>query len=483
MCWQRKNFPFSFDRHRFSNQSERNSFIYKPYKRENGVLSSRRDRMRTRLNEVSLFMLLVAALLLCSSDFQGVKAQYATAITITINPDGSFTPSSAALIRTTEEGRDIYTLTAHLGRCVITVKKDYTTIDGAGYSISGGEGSVETGVVLQGRQGVIIKNLRVHDFQNGIKMKDCGLCQLYRNTIYRFRQSAIEISGASYWNNIQGNIFQYGSGTGIVLSGTSEGTTVVSNILDHNDVGIEIKDTSKNNIIANNAFTDNDRQYGDSNNQINHWNGDYDGSKGNYWSDYASRFPENDFLSGENQDQPGSDDVWDHPYYIYESSVYDRYPLVSPPISITCNVSPYSSINLYNYEVKIYGEITPVTDIVTVTLTIRTNASATPTEVPIDTNETGSYEYQLNANYPLTYTVEASWRGNENQIYATSPVLAFSTYWDETQQIPDPNAPEEPWWENIPGFPLESIIIGTLLALGLLYFTKKHSSTTLPTPK
>jgi parallel beta-helix repeat protein len=162
----------------------------------------------------------------------------------------------------------------------------------------------------------------MRDFQYGVGLQDCGSCQIFRNTIHGSKYSAIELSGASYWNNIQGNIITNG-GTGIVLSGTSESTTVVNNIVERNDVGIEIKDMSKDNTITKNAFIDNDRQYGDFNNQENRWNGDYDASRGNYWSDFVSRFPEGDSSSGENQNQPGSDGIWDHPYYIYGSSVYD----------------------------------------------------------------------------------------------------------------------------------------------------------------
>ena len=36
---------------------------------------------------------------------------------------------------------------------------------------------------------------------------------------------------------------------------------------------------------------------------------------------------------------------------------------------------------------------------------------------------------------------------------------------------------------SIPGFPLESIVIGLLLAIGIIYITKKKSSASLPTSK
>jgi hypothetical protein len=117
----------------------------------------------------------------------------------------------------------------------------------------------------------------------------------------------------------------------------------------------------------------------------------------------------------------------------------------------------------------------------TITLTIGTNVSITPTEVSVVTNATGFYEYELYTTYPLTYTVEASF----GVAGANSPVLVFSTYWDETEHMPEH---EREWWErlgeSIPGFPFESIIIGFLLSLGLLiYLAKKKSAGTLLAPK
>jgi len=55
---------------------------------------------------------------------------------------------------------------------------------------------------------------------------------------------------------------------------------------------------------------------------INVWDDGYP-SGGNYWSDYTDV----DQYSGPNQDQPGSDGIWDHPYVI-DPYAKDNYPIV-----------------------------------------------------------------------------------------------------------------------------------------------------------
>jgi parallel beta-helix repeat protein len=103
---------------------------------------------------------------------------------------------------------------------------------------------------------------------------------------------------------------------------------VSNNTITSNSYGIYIVDCamqppmpSKNNRIYHNRFIDNIEQVYSSN-SITYWDNGYP-SGGNYWSDYKSV----DERRGPEQDQPGSDGIWDHPYVIGAQDM-DRYPVV-----------------------------------------------------------------------------------------------------------------------------------------------------------
>jgi len=401
--------------------------------------------------------------------------------TITIHSDGSFSPGSAALVVTEDFSRKVYTFTSDISDSTIVVQRDSVTINGTGRSLFGNSG-IDAGIELQDVTGISIINLKIEGFQNGIKMIDSGVCSIYGNNITNNVRSGIELSGESYWNNIQGNTIKDHDGAGINFTGDSSHSTIVSNIIEENQVGIDLRDLSKENIIGNNAFINNIRQFGDYNNQVNRWNRDYGGSTGNYWSDYESRgYLLEDLKHGENQDLEGrGDGIWDNPYYIYrDEDVKDNYPLVENPVesgsTITCTRTPDSDrINTYfDDDVRIHGHITPNVIGAIVTITIRSNATNSQEEqVPVTTNQHSGYEYWLrNIGYPLEFEVEASWDGNSEYNGASSEFLSFETYWSD-QPEDDRN-----WWEiifgDIPGFPWESILIGALLGLGTIHLLRK----------
>jgi len=188
--------------------------------------------------------------------------------------------------------------------------------------------------------------------------KNCIGIHLLRssgNSLYANNITANEAEGIwialSKTNSIVKNIIK-GNGHGIFLDGSeSLANNVVRNNIENNSVGIWVRFSRLNNIIENNIennrlgiehcvssenyifhnnFVDNVQQVLDfswiaeaypSNNT---WDDGYP-SGGNYWSDYVGI----DEKSGPNQDQPGSDGIWDHPYVIDENN-RDRYPLVNP---------------------------------------------------------------------------------------------------------------------------------------------------------
>jgi nitrous oxidase accessory protein NosD len=90
---------------------------------------------------------------------------------------------------------------------------------------------------------------------------------------------------------------------------------------------------SNDNSIYHNNFINNTVHVCLEESYTNIWDDGYP-SGGNYWSGYTDL----DEKSGPNQDQPGSDGIWDHPYVIDEYNI-DHYPFVNPthnkPPSVT----------------------------------------------------------------------------------------------------------------------------------------------------
>ncbi len=107
---------------------------------------------------------------------------------------------------------------------------------------------------------------------------------------------------------------------GIWLSGSFNNWIVENNIADNELLGIELA-SSPGNVIYHNNFVNNPKHVV-IDGSISVWDDGYP-SGGNYWDDYTDV----DEKRGPNQDQPGSDGIWDHPYIINEKN-QDNYPIV-----------------------------------------------------------------------------------------------------------------------------------------------------------
>jgi parallel beta-helix repeat protein len=139
----------------------------------------------------------------------------------------------------------------------------------------------------------------------------------------------IHLDISSNNNNIFGNNMTSNHSDGIILSLSNNTNISQNNIANNGRVGYFWK--SSNNVIFHNNFVDNIQQVY-SYNSVNVWDDGYP-SGGNYWSDYTDV----DLCSGPNQDQPGSDGIWDHPYVI-DANNTDQYPLVNPWTPIPARV-------------------------------------------------------------------------------------------------------------------------------------------------
>ena len=184
-------------------------------------------------------------------------------------------------------------------------------------------------------------------------------------------------------NTVIANIANSNDADGIFLDFASN-STVTANIVNSNEGGIWLWGSSNNTITANNVsnnnygvkldgdnnslyhnnFINNVIQAEDSGNN-NLWNDSYP-SGGNYWSDYKEKYTgeygadPKDIKCGPNQDQPGSDGIWDEPYKWIDGSAgaEDNYPLVGANINLiniytTKTNSEYERVFKYETDFKI----------------------------------------------------------------------------------------------------------------------------------
>jgi len=154
-----------------------------------------------------------------------VKAQYQGGITI--NADGSVTPSTAPI----HQKGNVYTLTGNLNGSVI-VEKDNIVFDGAGFTLQG-SGNVtdqygfpqyngpqnETAISLTGRTKDTIENLNITDFGIGIALYNSSKCIISGNKLYNNNDG---ISLTNSWNNwIKQNDFENITTTAVGGNGSS----------------------------------------------------------------------------------------------------------------------------------------------------------------------------------------------------------------------------------------------------------------------
>jgi parallel beta-helix repeat protein len=281
--------------------------------------------------------------------------------TITINADGSITPSTAPITTAHNATYTFYTFTGNVNESIV-VERDNIVVDGQGYTVQGtGNG---TGITLSGINNVLIENTNIENFQYGTYLENSSNDTISWNNItantydgiYLYSSDNNNMSG----NNITGNNI-VGNSTGIVLESSSNNNNVNGNSVTSNVVGILFDSSSNNRLSGNNITNNSDGMYlySSSNNSLNGNNiaansddGVYLGSsssntiyhnnfinntsqvsssnstnvwdndsEGNYWSDYLTKYP--------NATQVDSSGVWNTPYVI-DANNTDNYPLMVP---------------------------------------------------------------------------------------------------------------------------------------------------------
>jgi parallel beta-helix repeat protein len=182
-----------------------------------------------------------------------------------------------------------------------------TANDGLGVWLDSSSNTSVTGNTLTGNErGVVLyysANTSICDNAiTGNRFEGIGLHSSDHNTICA--------------NNITAN------GSEGVWLDSSDHSTIRGNNITHNDCGVLLFSASNNKVYHNN-FAGNTPPVS-SYTSTNLWDAGYP-TGGNYWSDYVDV----DAFKGPDQDEPGSDGVWDLAYGI-DVDNQDRYPLTTP---------------------------------------------------------------------------------------------------------------------------------------------------------
>jgi parallel beta-helix repeat protein len=252
---------------------------------------------------------------------QSIKAEYQGSITI--NADGTISPSTAPIQQT----GDTYTLTSDVDGD-IAVEANNIVLDGKGYTLFGG-------VSLTHVSNVTVKSFVITNTAMALQAPMIGIELNNTRNVMVVNNTITGIWSVLAWN--------WGPYTGIYVVGGNSNTITQNNLM-YNLYGMEFINTSHNLIVQNNItnnpvsspYTTGIRFAGASNNTIYHnnfVNSTYlakvsssinawdDGYLGNYWSDYKTKHP--------NAIQIDDSGTYNIPYAIDAQNI-DRHPLTQP---------------------------------------------------------------------------------------------------------------------------------------------------------
>ena len=167
--------------------------------------------------------------------------------TIFIRVDGSIEGSDNI-----QRMGNIYTFTDNIVNQSIVVEKDDIVVDGAGYTVQGT--GVDTGISLNGRSNVTIKDVEITNFRYGIMLMSSSNNILVDNNAYSNTWAGIQL-GYSANNSISGNKVTNNSEDGIALYSSSFNTIFLNSITSHNRDGVAFYSWSNNNTLYGNNIT------------------------------------------------------------------------------------------------------------------------------------------------------------------------------------------------------------------------------------
>ena len=199
--------------------------------------------------KIAIFLVFLSLFSLYPVFLKPVKSQENEIITIGSN--GNVFSSSGNITIPIQRAGDVYTFTDNLYQSSLVVRRNDIVVDGAGYYITGIEGT-GTGIDLTNTNNVTIKNFNLNGgFFFGI---------------YAFNSSSNTITGNTVINCIRGIIVE-----------NSSTTIVSSNNLTRNDNGLSIY-FSTNNELRNNIMYNNRFNFGVYGTELTHFINDVDSS-------------------------------------------------------------------------------------------------------------------------------------------------------------------------------------------------------------
>jgi parallel beta-helix repeat protein len=273
----------------------------------------------------------------------------AQATSVTINTDGSVTPSTAPIQRI----GDLYLVTNDTSS--IFIQRSNITLDGQGHRIQGKThlpiGSTQFtqindvgGIHISDTENVTVKDFLIENCSFGVSLDNCSHTTLYGLNIteaWNDMPFSIVAAGIFMWqsvyNNITGNHFDYNE-DGVYLGEHSEHNTLVDNsIIGNSQVGITFYDSS-NNVFYHNNFSNTFNFYDSgARASTNSWD---NGKEGNYWSDYNGTDQNNDGI-GDTSYKANARNIDNYPLIAPFNSTYYWLKITPPKISL---LSPLSTV-------------------------------------------------------------------------------------------------------------------------------------------
>jgi hypothetical protein len=237
---------------------------------------------------------------------------------ITIKSDGTIEPQTEFI----ERKGNTYTLTKDIsGKYAIIIQCSDLVFDGAGYTVNGSsvyDAYSNIGLSLESVKNVTVKNISIIRFLGyaGILLSNCSECRIYNtNTTWILDLSdsqRITISHCYITDTLGLGVSNQVSQSVIKTLKLDNSSSVIENNI--TDVLIP-NGCHGNKIFSNNFFGKNNFI---ASSEENSWD---NGSMGNYWSDYKTKYPAASEISNTG--------IGDTSYTMNEDNV-DNYPLISP---------------------------------------------------------------------------------------------------------------------------------------------------------
>jgi hypothetical protein len=246
-----------------------------------------------------LFSSITGLLLINSVTGDGGIVNFPSVPQIKIYADGTITPQTEQITRSGAT----YTLTDNLDGTQIVIECSNIIFDGNGYSITLMNSGSNPGIHISYSTNTTIKNMQVNTpLYTGIAMSRCSDCH-----VTGIKTSGYIKLGMSNNNTLTNNIgpvyINFGSQYNRVFGNNITGELAVSYF------------PGQNIFYGNNILLDTNNSYVASGNA---WD---NGSIGNYWSDYETRYPD--------ASEVGQTGVGDTPYVLNADNI-DHYPAMYP---------------------------------------------------------------------------------------------------------------------------------------------------------